>query len=227
MEILLKNIRTLLFKELKKYSNLSKNKDLDFFYIKRKIYAIERISKMLNDTLLYINYMDKKKNMDYPSVDKKKNMDYPSDKEFDELLGDSLSEKSDEKIRSKSIEDTDTDTDIFDTQIFIIKKIQKLSKEYITSSDIIEANPYAIIKIVYKIKSLAKVLKILQDVQDSLVIVEDEDDFYNSYKGSDEPPTGRISGEFAKLVDILGYDEEVPPYSTNDLDYYIEETFRK
>jgi len=111
MEILLKNIRTLLFKELKKYSNLSKNKDLDFFYIKRKIYAIERISKMLNDTLLYINYMDKKKNMDYPSVDKKKNMDYPSDKEFDELLGDSLSEKSDEKIRSKSIEDTDTDTD--------------------------------------------------------------------------------------------------------------------
>ncbi len=99
MEILLKNIRTLLFKELKKYSNLSKNKDLDFFYIKRKIYAIERISKMLNDTLLYINYMDKKKNMDYPS-----------DKEFDELLGDSLSEKSDEKIRSKSIEDTDTDT---------------------------------------------------------------------------------------------------------------------
>ncbi len=117
--------------------------------------------------------------------------------------------------------------DIFDTQIFIIKKIQKLSKEYITSSDIIEANPYAIIKIVYKIKSLAKVLKILQDVQDSLVIVEDEDDVYNSYKGSDEPPTGRISGEFAKLVDILGYDEEVPPYSTNDLDYYIEETFRK
>lgn len=112
--------------------------------------------------------------------------------------------------------------DIYTLQIQIIKKIHKLTIEYINSS--IESNPYAIIKIVYKIKSLAKVLRELQNAQDVLTIINDEDDAYNCYKGSDEPPKGKISKEFAKLVGISGYDEKVPPFSTVELDYYIDDS---
>ena len=76
MEISLQNIRSLLFKELRKVSNLPKKSELNYFVIKRKIYAIERISKMLNESLLFINYEDKSEITD--SI---------TDEEFNELIG--------------------------------------------------------------------------------------------------------------------------------------------